>query len=254
MTERKITCIAIDDEPLALRQLEIYASKTPYIELVSSFTSAIDAKDYLSKQKVDAIFADINMPDLNGLDFVRSLSDPPLVVFATAYSEYAVEGYKVDAIDYLLKPFSLEDFQRAASKVKNQCELLHKADSQVSGTDDSIYLKMDYKVVKIKLSDIRYIEGMSEYLKIFTEDSQRPMVVLHSMKRMEERLKDTSLMRVHKSYIVNLDKIKEFSKGKITMEPPSFSKDKSVLADKIPVGDNYREKFNSYIESKFPEI
>ena len=239
MDNIRMTCIAIDDEPLALRQLETYISKTPSLEFAGGFTSAVKAKEFLEGSSVDAIFVDINMPDVSGLDFVRSLSVRPIVVFTTAYSEYAVEGYKVDAIDYLLKPFSLEEFQRAAAKAVNQLNLLRKADSPVSGKEDSIYLKVDYKVVKISLSAIRYIEGMGEYLKIWTEDRDRPFVVLHGMKKMEERLKEGTFMRVHKSYIVNLEKIKEFSKGKITVESSDFQ---------IPVGDSYRVAFQSYMD------
>ncbi|MBE6244142.1 MAG: response regulator transcription factor [Bacteroidales bacterium] len=239
MDNIRMTCIAIDDEPLALKQLEAYINKTPSLDYVAGFSSALQAREFLVSNSVDAIFVDINMPDLNGLDFVRSLPVRPIVVFTTAYSEYALEGYKVDAIDYLLKPFSLEEFQRAAAKAVNQLNLLRKADSPVSGKEDSIYLKADYKVVKVPLSDILYIEGMGEYLKIWTIDRERPLVALHGMKKMEERLKDGPFMRVHKSYIVNLEKIKEFSKGKITVESSNFQ---------IPVGDSYRVAFQSYMD------
>lgn len=239
MKDGKTRCVAIDDEPLALKQLEAYINKTPSLDYVAGFSSALQAREFLVSNSVDAIFVDINMPDLNGLDFVRSLPVRPIVVFTTAYSEYALEGYKVDAIDYLLKPFSLDEFQRAASKVIAQSDLLRKADLPVLGKEDSIYLKVDYKVVKISLSAIRYIEGMGEYLKIWTEDRDRPFVVLHGMKKMEERLKEGTFMRVHKSYIVNLEKIKEFSKGKITVESSDFQ---------IPVGDSYRVAFQSYMD------
>ena len=257
MDSKRITCIAIDDEPLALRQLEAYIRKTPCLELVTSCQSAVEARDFLVNRSVDAIFVDINIPDLNGLDFVRSLSSPSLVVFTTAYSEYAVESYKVDAIDYLLKPFSLEDFQRAASKVKAQWELLqaarkdnpHPAEVSPVDKDESIYLKTDYKIVKLRLTDIRYIEGMSEYLKIFTDDQPRPLVVLLSMKKMEERLQGCGFMRVHKSYIVNLGKIREVSKGRIYMDPSNNPSE--IAEDYIPVGESYRDAFQTYIDSKF---
>jgi DNA-binding LytR/AlgR family response regulator len=275
MEENKISCIAIDDEPLALLQVESYIKKTPFLELAGSFASAVEARNFLVNRRVDAIFVDINMPDLNGLDFVRSIqSSSPLVVFTTAYSEYAIEGYKVDAIDYLLKPFSLEDFQRAASKIKNQVELLQKAGQEklapaevsVVDKDESIYLKMDYKIVKLRLADIRYVEGMSEYLKIYTEGQSRPLVVLLSMKKMEERLQGLGFMRVHKSYIVNLDKVKEVSKNRIVMEPAAFQADRQntdktgklsqsgFVSDddpQIPVGESYRDAFQAYIDSRF---
>ncbi|MBR2135912.1 MAG: response regulator transcription factor [Bacteroidales bacterium] len=259
MTEdRKITCIAIDDEPLALMQVEAYIRKTPFLKLEGSFSSAVEAGQFLVNRQVDALFVDINMPDLSGMEFIRSISNPPLVVFTTAYSEYAVESYKVDAVDYLLKPFSLEDFQRAAHKVAERCQLLAKARessqpaeiSQVD-KDESVYLKTDYKVVKLRLADIRYVEGMGEYLKIHTDDQPRPLVVLLSMKKMEDRLKGHSFMRVHKSYIVNLGKIMEVSRGKITMEAPACMCGKDFNEEPVPVGDLYRDEFQSYIDSKF---
>ena len=241
-----IKCLAIDDEPLALRQLVSYIEKTPYLELVSACNSALDAKDIIDRQSIDAIFVDINMPDLNGLDFVRQLSKPLLVVFTTAYSEYAIEGYKVDAIDYLLKPFGLEDFQRAAQKVKTQYELLQKAN-----TEDLLYLKMDYKVVRLNIKEIRYVEGMSKYLKIHTEKEARPLVVLMSMKKLEERLPKEAFMRVHKSYIVNLQKIKEVARGKILMNAPLSLGEKVREDEQIPIGYNYKEQFKSYLDKKF---
>lgn len=141
-----IRCLAIDDEPLALRQLAAYLQKVPFFELVDSCQSALEAMAILEKQEVDVIFIDINMPDLNGLDFVRSLQHPPMVVFTTAYQEYAVEGYKVDAIDYLLKPFGMSDVLRAADKVKRQYDLLHTASLSPMDEDDALFLKTEYKV------------------------------------------------------------------------------------------------------------
>lgn len=236
-----IKCLAIDDEPLALQQLAAYIKKIPYLELVGECQSALDAKAIMEKDIIDAIFIDINMPDLNGMDFVRSLSVPPIVVFTTAYSEYAVEGYKVDAVDYLLKPFGLDDFQRAALKVKKQYELQNAQPTIIStpDEDDALFLKTDYKVVRVNVSDIRYVEGMSEYLKIYLND-RKPLVVLLSMKKMEERLPNY-FMRIHRSYIVNLKYIQEVNKNRVILDADTF----------LPIGDLYRSAFNEYLDSKF---
>ena len=166
-----IRTLAIDDEPLALQQLAAYIKKIPYLELVGECQSAIDAHTLMQKEPVDAIFCDISMPDLNGLDFVRALNPRPLVVFTTAYSQYAVEGYKVDADDYLLKPFSFEEFQQAAERVHRQYDLLHQEEAAAASAseideNDDIFLKTEYKVMRVAVSDIRCVEGMSEYLKI----------------------------------------------------------------------------------------
>ena len=187
MNYELIKVLAIDDEPLALQQLEAYIRKMPFLKLVSACQSATDALQIMQREVIDAIFIDINMPDLNGMDFVKQLAVPPLVVFTTAYSEYAVEGFRVDAVDYLLKPFGLQDFQRAAMKVKARYELQNTATVSAVTDDDVLFFKTDYKVVRIRVSDICYVEGMSEYLKIHLE-GQKPIVVLLSMKKLEERL------------------------------------------------------------------
>ena len=236
-----IRVLAIDDEPLALRQLAAYLKKVPFFDLVDSCQSAIDAIKVLDEQEVDAIFIDINMPDLNGLDFVRSLQNPPLVVFTTAYQEYALDGYKVDAIDYLLKPFGMGDILRAADKVKRQYDLLHTASLSPVDEDDALFLKTEYKVVRILIHDIIYVEGMAEYLRIHLAGQDKPIVVLLSMKKMEERLPSQDFMRIHKSYIISLHHIAEVNKSRVILDN---EKD-------IPIGDSYREKLNDYINQKF---
>ena len=237
-----IRCIAIDDEPLALQQMESYISKIPYLELVAKCQCATDAKSIIDNDKVDAIFCDINMPELNGLDFVKSLKNPPMVVFTTAYSEYAIDGFKLDAVDYLLKPFGLDDFRKATEKIKKRydAQRMLQEVSQVD-EDDAIFLKTEYKIVRINVSDIHYVEAMSEYLRIYIDGATRPIIVLMSMKKMEERLPSSSFMRVHRSFIINLKKIKEVSKNRI-----SLGEDVDV-----PIGDSYRDNFNAYINSKF---
>ena len=238
-----IRCIAIDDEPLALGQLKVYIEKIPFLELVAVCQDAFCAMSVLASEPVDVVFIDINMPDLNGLDFVRSLVERPLVVFTTAYSEYAVEGYKVDAVDYLLKPFGFEEFQHAANKVKKQYELLAGISKPMLANEweDALFLKSDYKIVKVNIGEIRYIEGMSEYLRVYLEGEAKPIITLLSMKKMEERLPKDMFMRVHRSYIVNLKKIQEVVKLRILMDKETY----------IPVGDLYKEQFYKYVNNKF---
>lgn len=240
-----IRCLAIDDEPLALQQLAAYIKKTPFLELVAQCQSAIEARQFLEKDTVDAIFCDINMPDLNGMDFVKSLQVPPLIVFTTAYSEYAVEGFKVNAVDYLLKPFGMQDFQRAANRLRERVsgfkfQVSGSSSPLTSESDDVIFLKTDYRVVKVTISEIRYIEAMSEYLKIYIEGEAKPIVTLLSMKKMEEKLTE-NFMRIHRSYIVNLTKIQEINKNRIIMDAETF----------LPIGDMYKEAFQKYIDTKF---
>ena len=239
-----IRCLAIDDEPLALQQLVTYIGKIPFLELAAQCQSALEARKFLEQETVDAIFCDINMPDLNGMEFVKSLQAPPLVVFTTAYSEYAVEGFKVNAVDYLLKPFGLQDFQRAANKIKEFMELkeLRSYDNTSSSPkdDDTIFVKTEYRIVKVTIADIRYIEGMSEYLKIYIEGEPKPIITLLSMKKMEEKLPEF-FMRIHRSYIVNLTKIQEVNKNRIIMDADTY----------LPIGDNYKEAFQRYLDTKF---
>ena len=253
-----IRCLAIDDEPLALQQLVAYISKVPFLELAAQCQSALEARQFLENDTVDAIFCDINMPDLNGMDFVKSLVVPPLVVFTTAYSEYAVEGFRVNAVDYLLKPFGLQDFQRAANRLKSRTK---NEESRVKSYDYSqdattpqqgnhnssfltlnsqLFLKTDYRIVKVNIPDIRYVEGMSEYLKVWIEGEAKPIITLLSMKKVEERL-PASFMRIHRSYIINLDKIQEVNKNRVIMDADTY----------LPIGDLYKDAFQAYLDTKF---
>ncbi len=247
-----IRCMAIDDEPLALQQIAAYIGKVPFLELAVQCQSALEAKAFLEQDTVDAIFCDINMPDLNGMDFVKSLTVPPLIVFTTAYAEYAVEGFKVNAVDYLLKPFGMQDFQRAALRLKEralpQATTVENGDSAAqtaspaqgrSEGEDTIFLKTEYRIVKVSISDIRYVEAMSEYLKVWLDSEPKPIVTLLSMKKMEERLPDY-FMRIHRSYIVNLTKIQEVNKSRVIMDKDTY----------LPIGDMYKETFQSYLDTK----
>ena len=235
-----IRCMAIDDEPLALQQIVTYIKKVPFLELAAQCQSALEARQFLEQDTVDAIFCDINMPDLNGMDFIKSLVTPPMVVFTTAYAEYAVEGFKVNAVDYLLKPFGLQDFQRAANRLKDRSLPPTPPKKEKSTSDDSIFLKTEYRIVKVSISNIRYVEAMSEYLKVHVEGESRPIITLLSMKKMEERLPDY-FMRIHRSYIVNLKMIQEVNKNRIIMDKDTF----------LPIGDMYKDTFQQYLDTKF---
>ena len=243
-----IKCIAIDDEPLALKKLVTYINKMPYLELVAQCQSAIEAQQVINEHEIDAIFLDINMPDLNGLDFAKSLeqdhSRGPIMVFTTAYSEYAVEGYKANAVGYLLKPYGFDEFEAAAQKVRDIHEIRHQAATEVTtdGTDnDIIFVKSDYKIVRIDTSTIRYIEAMSEYLRIACDDRDKPVIVLLSMKKIEEHLPSSQFMRIHRSYIINLNKLREVKKNHVVLDDNTT----------MPIGDNYKEAFMAYLNSKF---
>ena len=242
-----IKCIAIDDEPLALKKLVTYIKKIPYLELVAQCHSAIEAQKVIDQQEVEAIFLDINMPDLNGMDFAKSLeqdhSKGPVLVFTTAYSEYAIEGYKANGVGYLLKPYGFDEFEAAAQKVRDVCEIRQQAKDDVStqiGDDGIIYVKSDYKIVRINIEQIRYIEAMSEYLRISCEGKDKPVIVLLSMKKIEEHLPSNKFMRIHRSFIINLDKVSEVKKNHVLMEGDVS----------LPIGDNYKDAFINYLNSK----
>ena len=235
-----INCIAVDDEPLALKQLENYISQVPFLDFKGGCRCAAEAMKYIREDIVDAIFLDINMPDINGIDFVKTLVTPPIIVFTTAYADYAVEGFKVNAVDYLLKPFGLDEFRRAAEKVRVQYEQREGNSTAVADEDDSLFFKTDYKIVRVNVSSISCIEGMSEYLKLHMDGNVDPLVILLSMKKLEGRL-PSYFMRVHKSYIINLRKIREVARGRVLMEDGTL----------IPVGEMYKEAFQAYLDSKF---
>jgi len=235
----EIKCIAIDDEPLALKQIAGYIQKIPFLELVAACSSAFDAMEVLDSQLVDLMFVDINMPDLNGLEFVKSLEQKPLVIFTTAYSEYAIEGFKVDAIDYLLKPFYFSEFSRSVQKARRQLGLIQNSKEEIDSNNDFLFIKSEYKLVRINFNDILYIEGMKEYVRIHLA-GQKPVMSLLSMKSLEEQLPNNRFMRVHRSYIVNLDRITVVERFRIVFDKVH-----------IPVSENYKEKFQEFLNERF---
>ena len=240
-----IRCIIVDDEPLAVAQLEKYVERVPFLVNVGSCTSAAEAMEILATGNVDAMFVDINMPDIDGVQLVRSLARPPMVVFTTAYSEYAIEGFRLDAIDYLLKPIAFDSFLKAANKLKLIFGIKNPAMPTPEPVDavanDCLYVKSDYRMLRVPISSIKYIEGMSEYVRIFVDDSTKPIVSLLSMKKLEENLPADTFMRVHRSYLVNLNKVKEVSKMRIVYDNDVY----------VPIGEMYKDRFFEYIDKLF---
>ena len=243
-----IKCLIIDDEPLAVAQLEKYVGRVPFLECIASCNSAVEALEVLAGGNVDVMFVDINMPDINGMPLVRSLSNPPMVVFTTAYPEYAVEGFKVSAVDYLLKPIGFDDFLKAANKVNEMYTLRSGSaslaeplptDTGVCG--DSLFVKSDYRILRVPIDSIVYVESMSEYVRIYVDGQQKPIISLLSMKKIEEALPVESFMRVHRSYIVNLNRIREVAKMRIVYDGDVY----------VPIGDMYKDMFFEYIDKYF---
>ena len=219
-----IRVVTIDDEPLALKQLGLYIAKIPDLELVASCTSAAAARPFV--RHADILFVDINMPDLSGMDFVRSLEHPPLIVFTTAYSEYALEGFRVHAADYLLKPFGFQEFEDSVNRLRERV----RATRPMQEKEDTLTFKLDYKTVRVDTARIRYVESMSEYLKIWLKDESVPLVVLYSLKRLAEQLPADRFLRIHRSYLVNLSFVREFTRTSVTLEGGVT----------LPVSDLYR--------------
>ncbi|MDD2798324.1 MAG: LytTR family DNA-binding domain-containing protein [Bacteroidales bacterium] len=236
----KIKCLAIDDEPLALKQIAAYIDKTPFLEPIAFCQSAFEAIEYLTKNEIDLMFVDINMPDINGLDFVKSLEKKPQVIFTTAYSEYAIEGFQVDALDYILKPISYAVFLKAANKAKAWFELNQKQAEVVQTTQDFLFVKSEYKLIRILLSEIKYIESANEYIQIHLINNES-VTTLIRLKVMEEQLPKDKFMRVHRSFIVNLDRVKVIERNRIIF-------DKNVY---IPIGEQYKEQFQAFIDKTF---
>ncbi|MCI5663469.1 MAG: LytTR family DNA-binding domain-containing protein [Mediterranea sp.] len=230
-----LTCAIIDDEPLALDLLESYVNKTPFLQLAGKYSSAVTAMKELPEQQVDLLFLDIQMPELNGLEFSKMVPPHTRIVFTTAFEQYAIDGYKVNALDYLLKPISYVDFLQAANKAVQWFELLQQPRDEVQ----SIFVKSDYKLVQIELSKILYVEGLKDYIKIYEENTTKPILSLMSMKAMEELLPASRFMRVHRSYIVQKEKIRIIDRGRIV-----FGK------TYIPVSDSYKQAFQEFLNQR----
>jgi len=247
-----LNCIAVDDEPLALGLVTSFIGQTPFLNLVGKFSSAVEALKAVHAQKIDVIFLDIQMPDLNGIELARVLdnskSDKPRIIFTTAYNQFALEGYKVDALDYLLKPFNYEEFLHAATKALNYAELVQRSNTPATATatatlppeerieDEYLFLKVEYQLVRIALSDILYIEGLKDYVKVWLKSQEKPILSLTSLKSLEEKLPSKKFMRVHRSFIVSLDKINSITRNALQIGKVN-----------ITVGDQYKDSFSQFL-------
>lgn len=238
----KLKCIAIDDEPLALNQMQDFIEKIEFLELIGCFKSGLTAIDFMKLNHVDLLFLDIQMDDLTGIQLLESLKNKPKVILTTAYDQYALKGYELDVSDYLLKPISFERFVKAVNKVYDQCceskkLQLDRNDNSTSTAQEFIFVKADYRLQKINLNDILYVEGMKDYLKIFIGNKK---VITHmSMKRMEEILPDNRFVRIHKSYLVSIEKVDSICKNNIYIQE-----------NVIPIGEYYKKAFFDFLEKK----
>jgi DNA-binding LytR/AlgR family response regulator len=243
-----LNCIAVDDEPLALGLVSKFIEQTPFLNLVGKYSGAVDALKAIHQEKIDLIFLDIQMPDLNGIELARVLdkgADKPRIIFTTAYNQFALEGYKVDALDYLLKPFNYEEFLRAAQKALNYHELLNRPNTTAPAApaaeaehadDNYLFLKVEYQLVRIALDDILYIEGLKDYVKVHLKNVDKAVLSLTSLKALEEKLPAKRFMRVHRSFIVSLDKITTMTKNSLQIGKMN-----------IAVGDQYKETFGHFL-------
>lgn len=230
-----LTCAIIDDEPLAAELLESYARKTPGLRLVGVYGSAVEAMKELRGNPVDLLFLDIQMPELSGLEFASILPKETKVIFTTAFDRYAIDGYKVNATGYLLKPISYDNFLLSVNRV---AESLNESERQKAMAHDGfIYVKSEYKLVKVSFSDILYVEGVKDYVKIYSRDGRKPVMSLMNMKKIEDYLPKSCFMRVHRSYIVNMSAVEMVDRGRIVMGDAY-----------IPVSESYKEQVQEYID------
>jgi len=231
-----INVITVDDEPLALDVLQTYIEKMPDLNLVAQCQNAIEANEVLRQQEVDLMFLDIQMPQLTGIDFLKTLANPPKVIFTTAYANYAIEGFELDAVDYLLKPISLERFMKAANKAVEQIELERRSSASNVTFDDSepefFFVKADKKLVKVRYDDIIYIEGLKDYVIIRMNEGR--VITLQTMKSLEEKLPSSTFQRIHRSYILNVSKLEAIVGNMVEIKEKGKEKH-------LPIGKNYRD-------------
>lgn len=237
MTMKKLRCIVVDDEPLAAGLIASYIGKTPFTELAGTFSSAQAAIKSVLEENVDVVFLDIQMPQLNGMEFARIIPRSCRIIFTTAYDSYAIQGFKVNALDYLLKPVSYEEFFQAASKALELSSATRStAATAVQPVRDHIIVKSEYKLIQIPLDRIIFIEGLKDYVKIYLEGEQRSVMTLMNMKSLEQALPPSRFMRVHRSFIVNVDHIKVIERNRIVFGNHY-----------IPVSETYKQTFTDYI-------
>lgn len=233
----KIACLIVDDEPMALSLMEDYVAKIPFLELKGKCSNAFQALEKIHEEKIDVLFLDIQMPELNGIELSRTISKNTRVVFTTAFDQYALDGFKVDALDYLLKPYNFEEFYNAALKAKEWFDLVaHASTVDQKEETEYIFIRSDYKQLKIMLDDILYIEGLKDYVKIWLENEDRPVLTHSSLKKLEEELPSNKFMRVHRSFIIALDKIEAIERSQAI-----------INKQYIPVADQFKQKFQDFI-------
>ena len=238
MEDIQLTCIIVDDEPMALNLVESYVEKTPFLILRKKCSSAIEAMQFANVEPVDLLFLDIQMPDLTGLQFSQMLPKSTRVIFTTAFDQYALEGFKVEALDYLLKPFDYAEFLTAANKAKEWFTLVKgKGETSVSGKKEFIFVKSEYKQIRIKLADVLYFEGLKDYIKIWIKDDPKPVLTLMSLKSLQDELPETEFMRVNRSFIVSLKNIKVIERSQII-----------INKQRITVSEQYRPKFLDFVK------
>lgn len=235
---QKINCIIVDDEPLALDLVEGYVKKTPFLELKGKCLSAFEALQLMNTEKIDLVFLDIQMPDMNGVDFSKTLSADTKIIFTTAFKDYAFEGFKVNAVDYLLKPFDYAEFLKATNKAAGRLRASSGIDHSLY-KDNFIFVKSEYKQLKIDLDEVYYFEGLKDYIKIWLSSRPKPVLTLMSLKALEEELPGDKFMRVHRSFIVALNKISTVEKGQIV-----------INNQRITVAEQYKNKFQEFLERK----
>ncbi|MEO5564837.1 MAG: LytTR family DNA-binding domain-containing protein [Chitinophagaceae bacterium] len=229
-----INCLLIDDEPLALQLLEDYVNKIPYLSLAGKFEEPMQALSLLESRQVDLLFLDIKMPDISGIEFFRSLSYKPEVIFTTAYSEYAIDGFELKAMDYLLKPISFEKFLASCNRVRDYIEFRN---TRPQKEKDYFFINAAHKLHKIFYDDILYLEGLKDYTKIHLASSVSPLIILHSLKYFEDLLEQSEFIRIHRSYIISIRKVITVSRKSVMIQ-----------SYELPVSDNYREGFFSIVE------
>lgn len=235
-----LNCWIVDDEPLALSLLESYVERTSFLRLTGKYSNALTAMKQIDGEKVDLLFLDIQMPEVNGMEFARIIGSHTRIIFTTAFSEYALEGYKVSAIDYLLKPFSFTEFLTAAKKALTWFEMTEqKPASEHRQEKVGLFVKSEYKLIHLLYDDLLYIEGLKDYVKIYAEQDPKPILSLMSLKSLEEELPADRFMRVHRSYIIHTNKISSINKNRII-----------IGKKQIPIGETYRRQFNLMIGNR----
>ena len=238
---KKISCLIADDEPMALSLIETYVLKTPFLELKARCNNAIEAMQILEVDKnIDLFFLDIQMPDLSGLEFSKLVPQSSRVIFTTAFDQYAIDGYKVKALDYLLKPFDYNEFLNAATKARNYFESQRPVSVlKPEKKQEFFFVKSEYRQIKISFSEILYIEGLKDYVKIYLKDNPKPVLTLMSLKKLEEELPSENFMRIHRSYIIALDKIEAIERNHII-----------IGKEQIAIAPNYKDALMEYIGGK----